>query len=378
MQKTWKFKLGIVLLIVCVIAFLSIPVVPFLDLGNSVKITLSTVLLVIGEITFWTGGLLLGKELFNKYKAYFNPKNWFKSKSINIITMKSSEKTKLTVQVTIHAPIEKVWNLWTDPNHIIKWNNASDDWHTPRAENDLRAGGKFLSRMEAKDGSFGFDFSGTYTNVEPLKKIEYTLEDERNVQIIFVAEGDKTTVTETFEAEQENSEELQQAGWQSILDNFKKYTEAFGKLETLHFELIIDAKTEKVYSTMIHEQDYRKWTAAFSPTSHFKGSWEKGAKIVFLGTDENGNTGGMVSRIKENTPNRFVSIEHLGFIQGEEEITSGPEVEGWAGALENYTFKEVNGKTLISVDLDVNQEFKSYFADTWPKALIILKEICEQ
>lgn len=292
--------------------------------------------------------------------------------------MKTIEKTKLTVQVTVHAPIEKVWNLWTDPKHITGWNNASDDWHTPKAENDLRVGGKFLSRMEAKDGSFGFDFSGTYTNVKPLKKIEYTLEDDRNVQISFAAEGDKTIVTEIFEAEQENSEELQQAGWQSILDNFKKYTEAFGKMETLHFEIIIDAKVEKVYSAMIDEQHYQEWTAAFNPTSQFKGSWEKGAKIVFVGTDQDGNIGGMVSRIKENIPNRYISIEHLGIIQGEEEITNGPEVEGWTGALENYTFEEVNGKTLISVDLDANKEFMSYFTDTWPKALNILKEICEQ
>ncbi len=292
--------------------------------------------------------------------------------------MKTIERPKLTVQVTIHAPIEKVWNFWTDPKHIINWNNASDDWHTLKAENDLRVGGKFLSRMEAKDGSFGFDFIGTYTNVEPLKRIEYTLEDERNVQILFVAEVDKTTVTETFEAEQENTLELQQFGWQSIVSNFKRYVETLKKMETLHFEIIIDAEIEKVYSAMTDEQHYREWTAAFSPTSQYKGSWEKGAKILFLGTDQDGNIGGMVSQIKENIPNRYISIEHLGIIQGEEEITSGPEVEGWAGALENYTFEKVNGKILISVDLDANQEFMSYFLTTWPKALNKLKEICEQ
>lgn len=290
----------------------------------------------------------------------------------------ASEKTIITVQTIVNAPLEKVWKLWTDPKHIVSWNNASDDWHTPHAENDLRAGGKFLARMEAKDGSFGFDFSGVYTKVEPQKQIEYTLDDGREVKISFVSDGNETTVFEQFEAEQENSMELQQAGWQAILDNFKKYPEAFGKLERLHFEITIDASIEKVFPAMIDDQSYRKWTKAFSEDSYFIGTWEKGSKIIFLGTDSEGNVGGMVSQIREHIPNQFISIEHLGFIQDGKEITSGPEVEKWAGAHENYTFEKVNGKTLLSIDLDVNDEFKTYFVDTWPKALLVLKEICEQ
>jgi len=292
--------------------------------------------------------------------------------------MTTIKKAKLTVQVTVNAPLEKVWKFWTEPKHIIHWNNASADWHTPKAENDLRVGGKFLSRMEAKDGSVGFDFSGVYSKVEPLRQIEYTLEDDRTVQISFTAEGDTTTVTETFEAEQENSLELQQSGWQSIMNNFKQYAETSGKLYPLHFEISINAKAEKVFSTMIDEQHYREWTAEFNPTSHFTGSWEKGAKIVFIGTDHDGNVGGMLGRIKEHIPNRFLSIEYLGIIQNGEEITSGDEIEGWAGSTENYTFTENNGVTLLAVDLDSNQEFMSYFTATWPKALNILKAICEQ
>lgn len=292
--------------------------------------------------------------------------------------MKTAEKTKITVATVINAPVEKVWNLWTDPKHIIRWNNASDDWHTPRAENDLRVGGKFLSHMAAKDGSMGFDFTGTYTTVELHKQIDYTMDDERKVQISFASEGNTTSVTETFEAEQMNSVELQQAGWQSILDNFKKYAETSGKLETLYFEISIDANAEKVYRSMLDEKHYKEWTAAFNPSSHYKGSWEKGSTILFIGTDQNGNEGGMVSRIKENTPNRFISIEHLGIIQNGKEIMSGPEVESWAGALENYSFTETNGKTLLSVHLDANEEFMSYLTETWPKALAKLKVLCER
>lgn len=135
----------------------------------------------------------------------------------------------ITVSAIIDAPVQKVWEYWTDPKHIIHWNFASDDWHSPRAENDLRVGGKFLSRMEARDGSLGFDFEGKYLEVEPQKLIEYILEDDRRIRIRFDSDGVKTIVTEVFDAEHENTVELQQSGWQAILDNFKKYAETSEK-----------------------------------------------------------------------------------------------------------------------------------------------------
>ena len=139
--------------------------------------------------------------------------------------METQNKTVITVQTTVGAPATKVWEYFTKPEHIIKWNNASDDWHTPHAENDVHAGGNFVWRMEAKDGSFGFDFGGVYDVVQPEKYIEYTLGDGRKVKIKFTADGDSTKVTEDFEAESMNSPEMQKTGWQAILDNFKKYTE---------------------------------------------------------------------------------------------------------------------------------------------------------
>ena len=129
------------------------------------------------------------------------------------------------MEVTVKAPVEKVWQFWTLPEHIVKWNNASDDWHTPYAENDPRTGGKFLSRMEAKDGSFGFDFDGVYDEVVNYKKIEYTIADGRKVIITFTLNGDECKVSETFDAETTNSVEMQRTGWQAIMDNFKKYVE---------------------------------------------------------------------------------------------------------------------------------------------------------
>lgn len=131
----------------------------------------------------------------------------------------------ITVENTIDSPTETVWECYTLPEHITKWNNASLDWHTPRAENDLRVGGKFLSRMEAKDGSAGFDFWGIYGEVEVNKLIKYTMGDGRKVEVVFAGDDEQTKVIINFEAENENSVEMQRGGWQAILDNFKKYVE---------------------------------------------------------------------------------------------------------------------------------------------------------
>lgn len=133
---------------------------------------------------------------------------------------------QITISAQVKAPVEKVWELWTRPEHIIKWNAASNDWHTPRAENDLRVGGRFLSRMEAKDGSFGFDFTGTYDEVEPLKRIVYTMEDGRRAIIDFNENQGVIEITTVFDAETQNSIDMQRTGWQAILDNFKLYSES--------------------------------------------------------------------------------------------------------------------------------------------------------
>ncbi len=140
--------------------------------------------------------------------------------------MESTNNIKVTVEATIKAPVEKVWKLWSTPEDIKKWNSASDDWHTPKAENDLRTGGTFSSRMEAKDGSFGFDFGGVYDEVIEHKIIAYTMGDGRTVKVTFAGKGGETTVTEVFDAENQNPVEMQKGGWQAILDNFKKYAEA--------------------------------------------------------------------------------------------------------------------------------------------------------
>lgn len=135
-------------------------------------------------------------------------------------------KTKsIAIEATINAPISEVWQYWTEPNHITNWSFASDEWHCPHAENDLHVGGKFTTRMDAKDDSFGFDFSGTYTDVRPHKLISYIMTDGRKVDTEFIEQGDKTTIEQTFDSETENPIEMQKNGWQAILNSFKNYAD---------------------------------------------------------------------------------------------------------------------------------------------------------
>jgi uncharacterized protein YndB with AHSA1/START domain len=131
----------------------------------------------------------------------------------------------ITVKTSVNAPVEKVWDFFTQPEHITKWNQASEDWHCPKSESDLKIGGKFNHTMAAKDGSFSFDFEGVYTDVIPNKKLAYDIIDNRKVEVNFVANNNETQIVETFEAEEENSIEMQEQGWKAILDNFKQYIE---------------------------------------------------------------------------------------------------------------------------------------------------------
>lgn len=137
-----------------------------------------------------------------------------------------SKITAVTVEAVVNAPVGKVWTCWNDPKHITQWAFASDDWHAPHAENDLRKDGTFKTTMAAKDGSMSFDFGGVYTAVETNRLIAYTMGDGRTVKVEFTTEGNNTRVVETFDAETQHPVDMQRAGWQAILDNFAKYTEA--------------------------------------------------------------------------------------------------------------------------------------------------------
>lgn len=151
-------------------------------------------------------------------------------------------------------------------------------------------------------------------------------------------------------------------------------------MKKLKYSIKINERPEKVYNTMLgldSKQTYEDWTTLFSPTSTYEGSWDKGAKIIFTTLDKVGKASGMIARIAENIPNRFVSIEHRGMFEEGKEITSGPKVDSWAGALENYRFEEIETGTLLSIEVDTEDEYINYFEDVWPKALEKLKRSCE-
>ncbi|WP_026967981.1 SRPBCC family protein [Algoriphagus terrigena] len=287
-------------------------------------------------------------------------------------------KSKITVAAEIAAPVNQVWTAYNSPRHIVKWNCASPDWHSPSATNELEPGGSFSYRMEAKDGSMGFDFEGVFQEVKPNELVSYVMGDGRGAEVVFEDKGDKTLVTVTFDAEEMNSEEMQREGWQSILDNFKKHVEGF-QHDSMHFEIEIDAPVSKVFDIMLSDETYRDWTEAFHPGSYFQGDWTKGSKILFLGPGgPDGKEGGMVSRIADRVTNKYISIEHLGLYADGKEITEGPEVAGFDGATENYSFVDLGGKTLLKIDMESGGEYKEMFEQMWPKALQRLKEICEQ
>jgi uncharacterized protein YndB with AHSA1/START domain len=151
-------------------------------------------------------------------------------------------------------------------------------------------------------------------------------------------------------------------------------------MQRLQFTKLINAPAQKVYETMLGLKDkstYEHWTSAFNPTSTYEGTWEKGSKIHFVGVDENGKKGGMVSEIKEHQPAKFISISHYGFLDGEIEVTTGEQVEKWAGGHENYSYQENNGITTVTVDIDTLDEYLDYFNNTYPMALDQLKALSE-
>lgn len=164
-----------------------------------------------------------------------------------------------------------------------------------------------------------------------------------------------------------------------ILEN--KQLSNINLMKTVQYTINIKASAEKVYNTMLGINDiktYEQWTSAFNPTSTCEGKWEKGSKMYFIGIDESGKRGGMVSEIEDIVVNKFVSIRHYGLLDGDVEITSGTEVEKWAGGHENYTFEEKQGVTTVTVDIDIAEDFVDYMNESYPKALAKLKAICEQ
>jgi uncharacterized protein YndB with AHSA1/START domain len=283
------------------------------------------------------------------------------------------EPTAITVAATVAAPAAKVWACWTSPEHITQWNNASPGWHCPAAVNDLRPGGKFSYRMEAKDGSFGFDFWGVYDEVVTNELITYTMGDGRKTRIVFSAAGNETAVTETFEAESENSAELQKTGWQAILDNFKKHAGYVSVYEPLRFSIVIEAPKIKVWDVMLDAETYKQWAGAAWPGSYYEGEWKEGGTVYFFNPEKSGTK----VKLLEHREYEFSLAEHISSFNNGVEDTESKTAKGWIGSKESYTFTEAGGKTTVEAVMYVTAAWHGIFMADMPKALAKLKEICE-
>jgi uncharacterized protein YndB with AHSA1/START domain len=280
--------------------------------------------------------------------------------------------TNITVQTTLHAAVEKVWKLWTNPVDITNWSTPSPDWHTPKASHNLKPGGEFLYRMEARDGSLGFDFSGTFDVVKPNTQLAYTIADGRKVNIQFEQQGNKTILTETFEAEEENSIEMQRAGWQAILDSFKRYVEKYILIE---FTIQIQTSKQKVWETMFHPDTYLEWSNAGWKGSTFKGTWAEGERMKFISPSGEGTLVTLVS----HKPYEYSHAKHIAvLLKGDVEDFESELAKGWIGIHERYTFAEEKGVTTLKINITTTAEWEGMFNDGWPKALKKLKEICER
>jgi uncharacterized protein YndB with AHSA1/START domain len=282
----------------------------------------------------------------------------------------------ITIQAIINAPIQKVWDNFTQPEHICKWNAASDSWHTTKATNDLQVGGKFCYTMAAKDGSFSFDFEATYTEVNAPYGFKSILGDGRYFETQLLETEGGIIIKEIFEPETENSADMQRSGWQSILNHFKNYAE---EKITLRFDAMIQAPVEKVFTLMFAEETYSEWAKIFNPTSYCIGDWQKGSLMKFLGTDEEGKAGGMITKVAERIENQCLLLEHIGVIKDGEELLEGPAVDAFKGAREQYYYAAFSADTTaLQVVMDSTGEWDEYFMSTWPTALEKIKEICER
>jgi uncharacterized protein YndB with AHSA1/START domain len=286
-------------------------------------------------------------------------------------------KNPIIISSQINAPISKVWEMWTMPSHICRWNFATPEWCCPSCKNDLVLGGKLESRMEAKDGSFGFDFWCTYNDIQVEKNLALTMGDGRKWLVEFESNADGTLVTEHFEPESENPREMQEGGWQAILNNFKAYVES-KPFQKLTYTVNIDKPKDHVFHTMLAPSSYAEWTSVFTPSSHYDGEWKEGAKMRFLATDADGKLNGMLSKIWKVVPNEMVVIEHHGDIINNEEMTTGEFIDQWSGALEKYFYEDNGSGTTLKVELDSVPAFFSFFEEQYPKALLKLKEVCER
>ncbi|MCH7409433.1 SRPBCC domain-containing protein [Belliella sp. DSM 111904] len=289
-------------------------------------------------------------------------------------------KNPIEVRTAIKSNLEQVWNAWIDPKHIVNWNFASDTWHCPAAQLELKKGGRFTYTMAAKDGSMAFDFSGVFEQVQEMKILTFKLDDGRAVEVEFQQDGEEVLLIERFEPEQLNDVDLQKSGWQAIVDNFRIYVQGLSEDEKVEIsiETQIDAPKSTVFEVMLADKTYREWVSAFHPGSYFIGSWDKvGGELLFVGPNEQGEDSGMIAEVLEYAYGEKVTLIYTGLFSKGKRIFEGKAVDTWKGGKESYALIEMNGITHLTVKSEIPSAYAASFEQSWEQALDILKRLCE-
>lgn len=282
----------------------------------------------------------------------------------------------ITISTTINAPIANVFNSYLNPQDNLRWNTAGYGWTNDYAKIDAIAGGEFHIGYKSPDEKNDFDFNGKYIEIVKDKLIKSELGDGRKVEVNFEAEDEKTHVTIIFDAEEENSLDLQKQGWSAILENFKKFVERKSnpKNASITKNIVIQATKEKVWKMLLEDKPYRQWTSSFTEGSYYEGEMKYDGKIMFLSPSGTG----ISSKIVVFIPNFQISFEHLGGVKDGIEDFKSSEFEGWKYARETYTLNGVDGKVNLQIYVEVTKNEEQMMSDLWDKALAELKKMCEE
>lgn len=287
----------------------------------------------------------------------------------SLIPLENEENEKqdkrITIETIVSKPVDQVWEMWTLPIHIMQWNNASDDWFTPSAENNLIEGGRFNYKMAARDGSYSFDFSGTYNEVIIGKKIAYTLDDDRKTIIEFIEEDGKVKIVETFEAEEHYSLEKQRAGWQAILDNFNRYVSAASHQPLVKTQMLIRKPIQEVFEAFVNPEIttrfwFTKSSGRLNKGQHVRWEWEmygvwddvfvknieQNKRIDIEFSDKTITEWVFTSYTETET---FVTITNTGFMGSEDEV-----IRNAIDSMGGYTMVLCGLKALLEHNIELN------------------------
>jgi uncharacterized protein YndB with AHSA1/START domain len=282
----------------------------------------------------------------------------------------------ISISQNIKASPSQVFESYLNPKDNQRWQNAGGGWSTGFVNIDAQNGGRFEAEFKAADGVNDFVFGGTFDQIIPNQKINYTMDDGRKSEVLFEEiSPNQTKVSINFEAENQNSAELQQQGWNQILVNFKTFVERKVNPKNAILVKNIEIKTskEKVWETLLDQQSYQKWTAIFCEGSYYEGEMKLNNKIWFLSPGKSG----LSSLVKVLIPGFQVSFEHLGAVKNGVEDFESPEFLGWKGARETYTLTEKNGITNLEIYQDLTKTELEMFDKMWDKSLQKIKELSE-